>query len=547
MKKFISIIALICMIFSVQMSVFGAENVIKVQYDSETKEYTSFEEGWNHAMDKANDGKEVYVTLLADWNAKDGQFTEDFFNGPGFDWDAIYFDEYVKITLDLNGFTIDRGLTSSELNGEVMFIDDHADVTIKNGTISGGYSNNGAGGIHIENATVHITNVTFTGNSVRDDDGTAIQHNDGGNLYLTNCVFEGNNGSDSGLDIYGTVFLDGMDNAYIENCTFKDTINVDYGAGIHADDCDYIEIKNCRFENLHAGDRGGAIWAGGRDSRIDIRNCTFKDNSCGNWGGAICTDQIELYVYDSEFINNSADWDGGAVYLDVSAGSDGFNYFYRCNFDGNSAGWDGGAIYCNSNTRMAHAETYGCTFKNNSAKNSGGAVFFETECKFALYSDENGNPAVIKNNTAGEHGGGVYAGYSAGVGSAFTLGGEVYISGNTSSHGDDDVYVLNTYCVYYDDITSPAGSIGIRKSSDSEGNVGIFKEGAKQTAEPFFVNNEGFEPEVDAESGMLRIVEKSSAVGSLFGSGNIGVILCAAGVAAAGIAIITITYKKKKA
>ena len=193
-----------------------ANSVIKVQYDSEVLEFSSFEDGWNHAMETAKTGKEVYVTLLTDWIATDGQFTDDFINGAGFDYDAIYFAPGVKITLDLGGFTIDRGLTSPELNGEVMCINKSANVTVKNGTIKGGYSNNGAGGIHIKNATVHLENLVLTNNRVRDDDGAALQHVDGGELYMKNCRFENNDCENRGLNICGTVFLYDVDKVYID-------------------------------------------------------------------------------------------------------------------------------------------------------------------------------------------------------------------------------------------------------------------------------------------------------------------------------------------
>ena len=39
----------------------------------------------------------VVVDLYADWTADGGEFTDDFFNGAGFDWDAIYFPENVSV------------------------------------------------------------------------------------------------------------------------------------------------------------------------------------------------------------------------------------------------------------------------------------------------------------------------------------------------------------------------------------------------------------------------------------------------------------------
>ncbi|MBO5666441.1 MAG: hypothetical protein J6S45_03225, partial [Firmicutes bacterium] len=50
---------------------------------------SSFEDGWNDVMDKCNGGFTVQVTLYEDWIAEDGMFTDDVFNGPGFEDDVI--------------------------------------------------------------------------------------------------------------------------------------------------------------------------------------------------------------------------------------------------------------------------------------------------------------------------------------------------------------------------------------------------------------------------------------------------------------------------
>ena len=178
MKRFFAILLTVCLMASalcITVSAEGSSSVMRVQYGEEVKEYDIFDDGWNFAMEQAEEGKEVIVTLLKDWKADDGQFTDSFINGAGFDWDAIYFAEDVNVTLDLNGHTIDRGLIAPEANGEVMFIGEDANITINDGTITGGWSCNGAGGIHIDdNGTLELNNVHLVDNRVEDDDGSAI-------------------------------------------------------------------------------------------------------------------------------------------------------------------------------------------------------------------------------------------------------------------------------------------------------------------------------------------------------------------------------------
>ena len=562
MRKIFALIMTLCLLVgALCVTAFAAEanSVLKVQYDSEVKEFGVFEDGWNYAMEAAKKGKEVYVTLLTDWIATDGRFSDDFINGAGFDSDTIYFAGDVTITLDLNGFTIDRGLTESELNGEVIFINDDANVTIKNGTIKGGYSSNGAGGIHIEGANVQLIDLLITGNHVVNDDGTALQHVGGGELYMKNCRFVDNDGSTKGLDIYGMVYLNGVDKVLIEDCYFADTENVDYGAGIYADACIDFVIRNSTFENLCAGDRGGAIWFAGESlaeggaSGFYIYNCKFNNNSCGNYGGAIYTKVAEPYVYDTEFNGNYSDGDGGAVYLNVGGMMNDSipAYFYRCTFDGNRAGVDGGAIYCNSSMSvLSNAQAYGCDFINNSAGEYGGAVCIDMDCNFGFFSDvETGKVGTIKNNSAGELGGGVYQGSNATV----DFGGEIYASGNVSSAGNDDIYLKSGYyCEVQYSITSPDGSIGIYFKNAEGGRLVNWKdENITVNHKAFFFNNGEFDLKLEQTQAntmgykgplyILRLVKKAPAVGSMLGEGSLTMVISllalVASIASVGVCV----------
>ena len=567
MKKFFAILMAICLMASllcVPAFAAGSSAVMKVQYGSEVKEFSVFDDGWNHAMEQAKKGKEVYVTLLADWKAEDGQFTDDFLNGAGFDYDAIYFADDVTITLDLGGHTIDRGLTTAEANGEVMFINDGANVTIKNGTITGGYSDNGAGGIHIEGANVSLIDLVFTGNRVHNDDGAALQHVGGGELYMKNCRFVDNDCTDTGFDVYGTVYLNGVDKVLIEDCYFADNDDIDYGAGIYASDVDDFQIKNTTFENLHAGDRGGAIWIEGMDNKVYIYNCKFNNNSAGNYGGAIYS-QAELYVYDSEFNGNQADWDGGAIYLDAETGDQGSicSYFYRTIFDKNHAGWDGGAIFCNTkgnvvSSTSGSAKAYGCTFTGNSAEDEGGAVYVNSEASFDFASDEEtGKPGSMTGNEAREAGGAIFQDNFSDVEARIRMSGEVYVKDNVSSLGKDDIYLVSGYELYIKDITSPKGSIGIRLDSDDGGRAATFLDGNTiLSCEAFFADNEGFEIVIgekitysitgNTSEPCVDMVKSASAAGSIFGEGSLSMIIALLALIASGVSIFLIVDMKKK-
>ena len=201
MKKILAIIMALCLVASLLcITAFAADEPasdvvlrvsgLKTNGTTELiKDYNSFEEGWNDAMVLSgqlnrNGYERIIVDFYADWNANSkGEFGDD--DGKGFDNTTIYIPEDARVTLNLRNHTINRGLTEWEWDGEVIYIDNDADVIINEGTITGGWSNNGAGGIHINRgAKVVLNNVNVVGNTVEDDDGSAIAVYDGATLTM---------------------------------------------------------------------------------------------------------------------------------------------------------------------------------------------------------------------------------------------------------------------------------------------------------------------------------------------------------------------------
>ena len=122
MKKFLAILMAICIMASLLcVSAFAADKLpepaagvvlritaIKGDGIEFIGDHTNFEDGWNEAMEYADDMEDydydrIVVDLYADWKAVGGMFTDDFFNGAGFKNDTIYFNDDVKMTLNMNG------------------------------------------------------------------------------------------------------------------------------------------------------------------------------------------------------------------------------------------------------------------------------------------------------------------------------------------------------------------------------------------------------------------------------------------------------------
>jgi hypothetical protein len=145
-----------------------------------------------------------------------------------------------------------------------MYIDADADVIINNGTITGGYSCNGAGGIHInDNANVILNDVNVIGNKVEDDDGAGIAIYDGAKLVM-------NGGSISNNSIDSTYKL-------ADDFNFKAA-----GGGFYAEDSEVV-LNNVKIENNQAlvDDIKGIAFSS-KNSDVTLNNCTVTGNGVPN-------------------------------------------------------------------------------------------------------------------------------------------------------------------------------------------------------------------------------------------------------------------------
>ena len=267
-------------------------------------DYTDFAQGWTAAMEiavnptmmKNNDYDRIVVDLCADWNAENGVFGP---KGKGFKWDTICFEEEVRMTVNLNKHTINRGLTEWEYNGEVIYIDEEADVIINDGTITGGFSGNGAGGIHIkDDANVYLYNVNVVDNAVDDDDGAGIAVYDGATLT--------------------------MHGGKISNNKMTKTFGaVNFGGGVYVEDASasFYKVEFSYNTNLHEDNYGFGIAIAMIDSSVVIEWCRFYYNGNKNPATGIGECNSIIYVSGSDFVVRNSNflengYDGELDYMD---------------------------------------------------------------------------------------------------------------------------------------------------------------------------------------------------------------------------------------
>ncbi|MBR4872641.1 MAG: right-handed parallel beta-helix repeat-containing protein [Clostridia bacterium] len=395
MKKIFAILVAVCMLAgALCITAFAADPVVlRVQALKSGEadpiligDYTSFEDGWNKAMELAgklrkNGYDRVVVDLFASWTAKNGAFADD---SDGFDNETLYIPEGAKVTINMNNHTINRAMTDWEWNGEVLYVDENADVIICDGTITGGWSGNGAGGIHVmDDAKVMLNRVHVDGNKADDDDGAGIALYDGATLIMNGGSL--NNNQLIGTNAGGTCGGGGI---YAEGSTVI---------------LDGVEIKNNQTFNDFAA--GIAIYAD--ESEVTLSNCTIDGNGIETDAegsdpafSAIHLDDSNLTVTKSKFINNGTYFlSAGIKYLGGSSivrmyDASSVN-FEDCIFENNtvaqlfqSNGIEEGAVFYATNCTAVNnnAAVYwgdatsvfkACTFNNNKPKNN--VSVFENE------------------------------------------------------------------------------------------------------------------------------------------------------------------------
>ena len=313
MKKILAIIVMTLLVASALcIAVFAADPaVIRVTglkedgavYTPENSNYAKFDEGWEAAVDYAldedwlseHDIVRVVIDLFADWNAGNkGEFGKN--NLTGFQHSTIFVPDNARITINMNGHAINRGLKTDKYNGEVICIGDAADViinggqsgdapvmdgeatgTTKMGTITGGNSCNGAGGIRIqEGATVTLNNVILSKNRVEDAKGAAVAVDNGATFAMNGGAFLNNfvattNGSLKTAE--GTLFV--SDSTAVLNkvafrgndCTATSQSEI-YGVVVSMNGDAVATLNECKVENN----------ALAQSNKISVFYC--DDNSC---------------------------------------------------------------------------------------------------------------------------------------------------------------------------------------------------------------------------------------------------------------------------
>lgn len=204
---------------------------------------------------------------------------------------------------------------------------------------------------HVTGKTLKLSRLTVMNGTV----GIRVVNH--GRLVLDDCVFIGNRAVRKGKNNGGAIFVN-RGELIANNTEFMHNVAGVYGGAMYVATNSRATIKHSRFEKNRAV-LGGAVY--------------FVSSASNN-------DRHELRVMASEFVHNSAEWGGGALW--VSRGSVNItNSSFHSNVVHNTSndreyaqqgvGGSGGAVFMNGTNGTVRQ----CVFEQNSARALGGALF----------------------------------------------------------------------------------------------------------------------------------------------------------------------------
>ncbi|WP_409199396.1 Ig-like domain repeat protein [Methanobrevibacter sp. DSM 116169] len=291
------------------------------------------------------------------------------YNKDGFDY-GITIDK--NITIQGNGPAEDVIIDAKGLD-RIFTISSKVTVTFINITFLNGIANEDHGGAiyNIGNGTLTVKNSIFINNTatnsltINDNGGFGgAIYNNGEYSSIEFSTFT-NNGAEWGGGIHNVASNFNVINSFFnDNYASNSSDNGGYGGAIR-NYGDYFTVINSIFINNSAINAGGAIWTESKNSKVV--NTTFKDNSALHAGGAINIHILSdnFTIKNSTFIDNDGR-DGGAISNYMG------NDFFVIDsiFNNNTAIFNGGAIYTNVN----NSQVFNSTFTNNGAE-FGGAIY----------------------------------------------------------------------------------------------------------------------------------------------------------------------------
>ena len=378
-----------------------------------------------------------------------------------------------SLTLNLGGFTL-----SGDVEAAVVTISgDKPQVTVQNGTVTGGRNPQNGGGFAIDNAVVQLEDLTITGNEAVGGNGNGEVG--GGGIYASHAdvsmrivtVSENSvtgSSSDGGgiLVRYGSLTMDGchVERNTAPDCgggmilrhsvlnaakSFFENNTAKFGAGIYFGDTPNEAEEGCSGEHNHlitdstiSGNTvldpengiGGGMYVG-TTSNLTLRNSKLLNNDGATQGGAIVAYSAGTIELDRVSVSENTAQSGAGIYAMCTAvcNTD-IRLLNGTAIDANKATGYGGGIYA-----YAIANTLSVTAENSSVSGNtaaGGAGIFTYKSGSAVINVDLQSDAVMHNNNAmTDMGGAIYAYNAANI----NIAANSAVYNNTAKTAGDDL------------------------------------------------------------------------------------------------------------
>ncbi|MCP4021325.1 MAG: hypothetical protein GY729_05740, partial [Desulfobacteraceae bacterium] len=169
-------------------------------------------------------------------------------------------------------------------------------------------------------------------------------------------------------------------NALINGFNVKNGYSQHQGGAVYIIDA-APNFEHCNFMNNSSDGSGGAIYNSGFNcaDSPEISDCTFQWNGAIHYGGAIFNSSSSPSILNCVFTNNGTTntdmgyggSSGGAIYSETRSAP----VIVGCTFSFNSVNVYGGAIYINGWGASDPTIISNCIFTNNTSQFCGGALF----------------------------------------------------------------------------------------------------------------------------------------------------------------------------
>ena len=319
--------------------------------------------------------------------------------------------------LSVNGVVFSRNVASTGSGGAIY--DANGNLIINNGYFINNAAIREGAAIH-KTGYLKIVNSNFVTNKVTQNYGGAICHT-GSSITIANSKFNGNSAPVAGA------ILNTKSPMTITSCNFTSNRAGGRGGAIVNTLSSLIITGSYFISNAAGAGFGGALYHS--NGVISFSNNTFSRNTAPMGGAGIYveiigTSKIDkniftynkaargsalydfngiLNVTNSNFSDNSASANGGAVYNDntgLGNARDTTLNFSKCIFHGNTATQFGGALYNGGTINLSY-----CTLTNNIATNGRGGAIANAQGIITM------NHSTVCYNSGKINGGVIYSNY----------------------------------------------------------------------------------------------------------------------------------------